>query len=243
MPVAPSGRQHEISWGDQQATIVEVGGALRTYSVSGVDVLDGYAVDEMCTAARGQTLIPWPNRLRDGAYRFRDTEHQTALSEPAKHNAIHGLVRWTNFIEATRTESSIVMVQHLLASPGYPFCLDVSISYDLSDDGLRVTTTTTNIGGDAAPYGSGAHPYLRLPTPTIDPLELHAPGRSWMPTDERSIPIGLETVDDTPYDFRVPRRLSGAVLDTCFADLERDAAGRAWVRLAGAGARGAALDG
>ena len=44
----PSGEQIEIVHGDQRVVVVEVGGGLRTYSVAGRDVLDGYGADEMC---------------------------------------------------------------------------------------------------------------------------------------------------------------------------------------------------
>jgi aldose 1-epimerase len=37
----------------------------------------------MSVAGRGQQLIPWPNRLRDGKYAFAGTERQLALTEPA----------------------------------------------------------------------------------------------------------------------------------------------------------------
>ena len=66
--VAPTGAQYALRHGDQRATVVEVGGALRDYVVGDRPVLDGYAEDEPVTGARGQTLIPWPNRLEDGAY-------------------------------------------------------------------------------------------------------------------------------------------------------------------------------
>ena len=44
---APSGEQVEIAYGDQRAVVVEVGGGLRTYTVDGRAVLDGYGPDEM----------------------------------------------------------------------------------------------------------------------------------------------------------------------------------------------------
>lgn len=37
----PSGRQHTIVFGDQQAVVVEVGAALRSYRVAEHDVLSG----------------------------------------------------------------------------------------------------------------------------------------------------------------------------------------------------------
>jgi len=64
--IPPSGRQYVISHGTRRAVITEVGGGLRTYTVDGEDVIDGYAEDEMCSAARGAPLLPWPNRLQDG---------------------------------------------------------------------------------------------------------------------------------------------------------------------------------
>ena len=47
VPVAPSGEQIEIAFGDQRAVVVEVGGGLRSYSVGGRELLDGYGADEM----------------------------------------------------------------------------------------------------------------------------------------------------------------------------------------------------
>ena len=65
MPQAPSGTQWTISFADQTATVVEVGGGLRTYRAGDREVLDGYAEDEISPAGAGQILTPWPNRLRD----------------------------------------------------------------------------------------------------------------------------------------------------------------------------------
>jgi aldose 1-epimerase len=40
MTSAPSGRQFDISFGEQRATIVEVGGGIREYRVAERDVLE-----------------------------------------------------------------------------------------------------------------------------------------------------------------------------------------------------------
>ena len=100
MRAPPSGAQFRLSSGDQEATVVEVGGGLRTYTVGGVDVLDGYGEDEMAGGGRGQHLLPWPNRIRDGKYTFEGAELQLALTEPARHNDSNGLVRWANWVPA-----------------------------------------------------------------------------------------------------------------------------------------------
>jgi aldose 1-epimerase len=49
----PSGQQFELSHGDQRATIVEVGGGIRTYRVGERDVLQPYTREAMCDGAHG----------------------------------------------------------------------------------------------------------------------------------------------------------------------------------------------
>jgi galactose mutarotase-like enzyme len=99
----PSGHQHTIALGDQRAVVVEVGAGLRSYAVAGREVLSGYSEQEMATSAHGHPLIPWPNRLRDGQYTWDGTQHELPLTEPGKHNAIHGLVRWRNWTLTRQT--------------------------------------------------------------------------------------------------------------------------------------------
>ena len=65
---APSGEQWIIASGQHRATLVEVGGGIRSYQVDGADVVDGFPVTQMCTGSSGQILAPWPNRIRDGRY-------------------------------------------------------------------------------------------------------------------------------------------------------------------------------
>ena len=162
--IAPSGEQIEIAAGDQQAVVVEVGGGLRSYSAGGRELVDGYGADEMSSSGRGQVLIPWPNRLQDGSYEFDGRRHQLPLNEPQHHNAIHGLVRWSAWTASAREPHRVVMEHILFPQPGYPFALRLGIEYALSDRGLRVRTTATNVGTDPCPYGSGAHPYLTVGT-------------------------------------------------------------------------------
>ena len=229
--IAPSGKQITIAAGDQKAVIVEVGGGLRSYSAGGRELIDGYGADEMSSSGRGQVLIPWPNRLQDGSYEFHGRRHQLPLNEPQRRNAIHGLVRWAAWTAAEHEPHRAVMEYVLHPQPGYPFSLKISIEYALSDRGLEVRTTATNLSTEPCPYGSGAHPYLTLGTATIDRLILRLPARTVLRSDARGLPIGTEAVETTEYDFRQSRRISSTVLDHGFTDLERDEDGIAHVEL------------
>ncbi|HZQ76385.1 MAG TPA: aldose 1-epimerase family protein [Acidimicrobiia bacterium] len=242
MTIPPSGEQFEISWGDQRATIVEVGGGVREYAVGGRPVLDPYPVDAMCDGAHGTPLIPWPNRLEDGRYRFAGADFQLALTEPEKHNAIHGLLRWRPWQAAERDPHRVVMAARLFPLKGWPFTLDVRVAYELGDGGLTVRTVATNLGTQPCPYGCGQHPYLSPGAGLVDEATLELDAAVRILTDNpRQLPTGQEPVDGTAFDFRKGRRLGDQQIDFPFTDLARDGEGRAWVRLLGADGRRAEL--
>ena len=56
----PSGRQFAIAHGSSEVQITQVGGTLRSYTVDGQPVVDGFGIDERSTDGRGQVLAPWP---------------------------------------------------------------------------------------------------------------------------------------------------------------------------------------
>jgi aldose 1-epimerase len=231
VPPAPSGEQVEIGFGEQRAVVVEVGGGLREYSSAGRNVLDGYAVDQMSSSGRGQVLLPWPNRIEDGSYEFDGERHQLPIDDPEEQDAIHGLVRWAAWDVGERDADRVVMEHMLHPRPGYPFSLAVRIEYRLSETGLRVSTTATNLGPKPCPYGCGAHPYLWPGTTAVDSLILRVPGRTVLRSDDRGIPIDAVPVEGTDYDFRRGQPIGTTRLDHAFTDLEREGDGVAHVSL------------
>ncbi len=223
--LSPSGDQYEISAGGYRAVVTEGGAALRVLAHAGRPLVDGFGEDEMAPGGRGQLLMPWPNRIRDGAYSFGGRDLQLALTEPKLHNASHGLARWATWSLEEHAGASVSLVLRVLAQTGYPWTLDLHVLYDLSADGLTVTQTATNMSPEPAPYASGAHPYLRVGDGLVDRLELTLPAGTRSLVDDRMLPTGLEDVEGTPYDFRVARPVRGTVLDAAFTDLTRDERG------------------
>ena len=226
----PSGEQHEIRHGDQIAVLTEVGATLRAYAAGGVDVVDGFAVDEISPAGRGQVLAPWPNRLEGGRYAFEGRRGSAPIDEPERGNAIHGLVRWLPWSPTSRTGDAVTLACVLPAQPAYPWRLELGLEARLSPEGLAVTTTATNASDAPAPFGIGFHPYLTVGVP-VDGASLTLPASRRLLTDERALPIGEEDVDGTAFDFRSARAIGASQLDTCFAGLEHGDDGRVRARV------------
>jgi aldose 1-epimerase len=223
---APSGRQFEITHGVQRAVVTEVGATLRSYSVGDRELLDGFEVDEMCSAGRGQLLLPWPNRIRDGRYSFGGKELQLPLTEPERGNAIHGLVRWSVWAPVEYLADRVAMHHVLYPQPGYPFMLSLTVQYALSAAGLTVTTRAVNVGLDPCPFGAGAHPYITVGTDLVDSATLRLRARTRLESDDRAIPSGRADVAGTEYDFAEPRPIGELALDGAFTDVTPDDDGR-----------------
>ena len=235
----PSGDQHEIGHGDQVAVVTEVGATLRSYSTRGVEVVDGFDVDEPSSAGRGQVLAPWPNRLDGGRYAFEGVQGRAAIDEPERKNAIHGLVRWLPWALESRSEDAVSLACVLHPQPAYPWRLELTVAYGLSSGGLTVAVYATNVSAVPAPFGIGFHPYLTVGVP-VDRARLRLPASGRLITDERALPVGEEEVDGTSFDFATARTIGDTQLDTCFTGLRREDQGRCRA-LVEAGERGVEL--
>jgi aldose 1-epimerase len=203
-----AGEQYEISWGNSRAVAVEVGGGLRVYD----DVLLGYDADEMATAGRGQVLAPWPNRLADGAYSFDGVSLQLPITELETRTAMHGLVRFANWICSEHASSRVVLEHTLHPQPGYPFLLQLRVAYELSESGLTVETTAENRGRDPLPFGLAHHPYI---AGRADDAEVTLPAATRLNVNDRKLPIG-RAPNELPRSFVVGDR----EIDATFTDLE-----------------------
>lgn len=224
---SPSGAQWLLSHGDQRATVVEVGGGLRTYDIGGTPVVAGYGAEQLCAHGRGQVLMPWPNRIRDGRYYLGGAENQLPITEVARHNASHGLVRWVNWELVAQTPSSVEVRYRLHPQPGWPWHLDLGQVYRLGPDGLTVRVTAHNPGPDPVPFGFAAHPYVATGGAAPADVTLTLPAERYLTVDaERLLPVGVASVQDTAYDFRAGRALGGVGLDTAYTGFARD--GERW---------------
>ena len=232
MSAAPTGDQHEISSGAYRAIITEVGATLRSFSVDGRDVVRGFGLDEMSKAGRGQNLIPWPNRIRDGRYSFGGVTQQLALSEPARHNASHGLARYVPWVLVDKKMDAVSNRVRIHPQPGWPGTMEATITHQVGEAGLTVTVEATNVGSTELPFGYGAHPYLTVGESTVDEVALTVPATSYLEVDDdRLLPLKLSPVEGTAYDLREGRVLGSMSLDTAMTDLARDSDGRWRVRL------------
>ena len=166
--------------GNSQAQITQVGATLRSYTVDGQDVVDGFGIGERATDGRGQVLAPWPNRLTDGRYRYGGHDCQAPLNEPSRHGAIHGLVRWLDWSLVAHDPASVTLSCAVRPQPGYEWQLDLEVTYALDAAGLTVTFQAVNADTERLRSASGSIPTSPSARHSIDGLDLTVPATSYL---------------------------------------------------------------
>ncbi len=86
-----SGQTVSLAAGDYHATIVTVGAGLAELTFQGCHLVIPHKPEEMPLAHLGKVLIPWPNRIANGCYRYQGQEYQLPINEHSSKAAIHGL--------------------------------------------------------------------------------------------------------------------------------------------------------
>ena len=209
--------------------------------------VDGYLdEDEFLSqdGVRNGVMAPFSNRIRSGTYTFDGEHHDLLPGTPEQDRLIyHGFLREMDCdvvsAEASDTDVRLRLNTRKIrpgAFAGYPFAIDLEISYTLHAHGLTLEITGRNVGDRVAPYGCGWHPYFRLGTPDIDRFELHVPARTAIRTDDALIPLDGEDAfapiaEDDPSTFRAPRILGDQVIDAAYTDLVPDPDGITRTRL------------
>ncbi len=194
---------------------------------SEVPVLEPVPFEAFCekpTSYGIPTLFPWPNRIRDGVFRF---EGRRFAVQPNRH----GFVRdkpWTVLATGASGEEGAWITSSFEASDHpeqildqFPFPFRLEVTFRLRDGVLSMETWVRNVGTKPMLCGFGIHPYFRLP----EAGAIQVPARKrWELVD--SFPTGkILDVSDTD-DLRPPRSLDGLLLDDIYTDLIADRDGQ-----------------
>ena len=163
---------------------------------------------------KGAKLNPFPNRTKDGKYKFENKTYQLPINFKVQDHAIHGLLYNKKFkvkkkISSKTKASLILSYNYNKESKGFPFKFKTEIEYTLSDRGLEVKTKVTNKGNTKMPFADGWHPYFKLDD-KINNLYLKIPSAKQILVDKRMIPTGktkklskfrkLEKINKTNFD-------------------------------------------
>lgn len=188
----------------------------------GVNILDGYQTPEELNINRwgkNVLLFPFPNRMKDGRYVWRDEYFFFPINDPSTHTALHGFgmakkMKVTSLHCGEDAAQITCTYQDAGRNQAYPFLFSFSVTFDIHIDGtMQVEMSFSNDGVPPIPVGFGWHPYFKL-SEKVDTVELQLPTCQLVGIDQQMIPTGKRYDYD---DFASQRRIGTTVLDNCFA--------------------------
>jgi len=162
-------------------------------------------------------LIPFPNRVKDGLYRFEKKDYQMTINEPERHNAIHGFVSDLSFeiehaeLLAHSGGFTVCGVYDHLAD-GFPFTFYIYVTFLLNDSGLTVKVRLASRDQQAMPMAFGWHPYVHFDE-KIDNYLLKLPALDRLEVDSHMIPTGRCGLYKV---FEQGRVIGECLFDDCF---------------------------
>mmetsp|Transcript_122155 Transcript_122155/g.380312 ORF Transcript_122155/g.380312 Transcript_122155/m.380312 type:complete len:318 (+) Transcript_122155:199-1152(+) len=121
---------------------------------------------------KGDMLIPFANRVKNGTYKLNGQTFHLERNEdraPYGKNSIHGYL-YSKEMKVVHSSADDHAAQITLAysfngsDPGYPFPLDVNLTYKLDNGGFTLTTRARNreLRGRPLPFYSAWHSYFMV---------------------------------------------------------------------------------
>ena len=111
-------------------------------------------------------LFPFPNRVRDGRFRFGGEEY---APDPPRHGFVRDKAWVVEQYGASEEEGAWIISSFDTAAYGerilksFPFPFRLEVTYRLKNGALEMATIARNTGTREMPVGFGIHPYFRLP--------------------------------------------------------------------------------
>jgi len=201
------------------AIISPIGAALLSLNLAGNQVIEKLATDRPELYA-GVVMAPWSGRVAGGAWVHPDGRNfQLPINEPARNNALHGLVFDKEFVVARSTESSLELSIEITESEGYPFQLKLAIAYELDGGELICSFAVKNLSTEKAPFGLGFHPYFSTKW-LGDEVPITNSAKTVYELDQNLIDTGTQKTAGSTKDLSVGKLAVGASLDDDFTDLD-----------------------
>lgn len=201
--------EHIISHGDYELRVETQGARIMGLTHAGEEIM--LRAKNELQGYNGMVLAPWPNRIPDGRWSFGGREYLLEVNETDRNNALHGFAFKTEFEIVHLDKKSIELVAILGPIGGYPFQIELTITYELTERGFQCRVHAINKSAHAAPFGIAFHPYY----PVTADTRVEIPAKTHVITDSQMIPKGQTPNEHQHFVF-------GEVdFDDCFANLER----------------------
>lgn len=206
--------EYTLKSGKMSATVLTLGGIIRTLCVGDVDVIGGYdtvADYEADNSHQGALIGRVGNRIANGVFTLNGKTYELAKNNGKHH--LHGGPGGFDRVMWTVEEADDTHITLSLLSPdgdeNYPGNLFIKVTYTLSDEGIMIAY---NAVCDAdCPVNLTNHAYFNLKgygSCHIGDTVATICADRYTEVDDELIPTGNHpSVEGTVFDFRTPHTI------------------------------------
>lgn len=190
-----------------------LGGSVASLRYGGHDILrptpEG-ATDPLQTACF--PLVPFANRIAHGAFEWKGHSYRLLRNFGDHPHVLHGTGWQSPWTLVGRTENMLSLEHRHEGDAAWPWSFVAWQDFCLSDDGIEITITLTNLADEDMPAGLGFHPYFNRDADTLLQVRL---GRPWMISDD-CLPVTLGAVGELGDWSQPAPPQSATLIDHCF---------------------------
>lgn len=196
----------------------DIGASIQDLVIKNTEIIYGInsltQPSDVYTVNPSILMFPFPGRVKNGSYIYKNKQYQLKQNEQHRDNAIHGLIAHKSF---TLTHSASNENQVNLsfsysvknADKGFPYDFDIIMHYTIKEDQVNLDFEISNTGKEAFPFALGWHPYFK--TNDLSNNTLSFKTSEEILCNENMIPTGTKKIGDFD-DFKI----SNTHFDTCY---------------------------
>ncbi|MFA5926569.1 MAG: hypothetical protein WCT32_02235 [Patescibacteria group bacterium] len=210
-----------------QFLIIDSSGGIAQYYLNEngeqQDIIYGYASNKEKVGSMGDVLFPWPGRIENCQYDFAEEHYNLSGVRVKDGHANHGFAKFVpwEIVQSGRDSAQLRFKtsKEEYAEKGYPFALELTLSYALDDSGMTCMASVINTGDKSAPFGLGFHPYFSLGAESISNLALQINANKMVEFGPDLKPTGELLNISGELDYTKTKKIGKQVVDNCYADL------------------------
>jgi aldose 1-epimerase len=156
-------------------------------------------------------LLP-PNRLENNSFRFEGKNYTIPYSDTQDRFRMHGCVRNAPF-SVVSSDDRHVLGRFFVDKDRYPFPLEITVAYELSERGMRSVHTVSNTGTGKVPFAIGFHTAFSLPDYFCVSID-----KAWTVDPETGLPATLTELNEEQRRYKDGTSPKGISVDGFFTD-------------------------
>jgi len=183
--------------------------------VVGFDSLKGYL--NSTETYHGAIVGRYANRIARGKFSLNGNTYQLSINNPPNH--LHGGPKGFNNqvwqVKEIKNDAVRLIYFSKDGEENYPGNLQVTLTYTLTDLNELVINYEVTTDQETV-FNITSHPFFNLNgqgTGTIENHLLQINSGNYTPVDETLIPTGVLPVENTPFDFRKPKKIGDTIND------------------------------